>query len=92
MLHRLLMWGQGWPRLFTDLSYKFLTVLAVFAVKIIMSTALTSWVMVAAQFLFTIADISGSSDIFGNRAPLTFIFQALPLVELLLKTGSTLTS
>ncbi|MPC07913.1 hypothetical protein E2C01_000480 [Portunus trituberculatus] len=85
MTDRLMVREQEWPRPLTDARIKFLEVLAVVAVKIIMSTALASWFLVAGQILFAIADITGSSEVLGNRSPLTFIFQALPLVEVLLK-------
>lgn len=89
---RPLMWDHWWPRRFTDLRLKFLEVLAVVAVKIIMSTALASWFLVAGQLLLVIADITGSSEIFGNGSPLTFIFRALPLIEVLLKGSSIFSS
>lgn len=81
----------GWlPRpLGDDAMLGFLGVLAVVGVKIIMSTALASWFLVAGQLLFAIADITGSSQIFGNGSPLVFIFQALPLVEILLQGSAT---
>lgn len=84
----------GWlPRpLGDDARLDFLGVLAIVGVKIIMSTALASWFLVAGQLLFAIADITGSSEIFGNGSPLVFIFQALPLVEILLRGSSTFNS
>lgn len=82
--------GGRWPRPFRDNTrLDFLGVLAVVVVKLIMSTALASWFLVGGQLLFAIADITGSSEVFGNRSPVTFIFQALPLVEILLRGSST---
>ncbi|KAK8393994.1 hypothetical protein O3P69_006297 [Scylla paramamosain] len=82
---RLMMQEQEWPRPFDDARVKFLEVLAVVAVKVVMSTALASWFLVAGQVLFALADMTGTTEVLGNRSPLTFIFQALPLVEVLLK-------
>lgn len=92
MADRQLTWNQWWPRLFNDPMLQFLEVLAVVAVKILMSTALASWFLVAGQLLLVVADITGSSEIFGNGSPLTFILRALPLVEVLLKGGSIFNS
>ena len=85
MTDRPMVQKQEWPHPLDDARIKFLEVLVVVAVKVIMSTALASWFLVAGQVLFAIADITGSSAVLGNRSPLTFIFQALPLVEVLLK-------
>ena len=90
--NRPLTWDQWWPLLFNDPMLKFLEVLAVVAVKIIMSTALASWFLVAGQLLLVIADITGSSEIFGNGSPLTFIIRALPFIEVLLTGSSILNS
>lgn len=85
--------GGEWSRpLSDDTRLDFVGVLAVVIVKIIMSTALASWFLVAGQLLFVIADITGSSEIFGNGSPLSYIFQALPLVEILLRGSAAFNS
>ena len=85
---------EGWwsSSLSDEMRFDFLRVLAVVVVKIIMSTALASWFLVAGQLLYIVADFTGTSAVFGNGSPITYILQALKLVEILLRGSSTFNS
>ncbi|XP_071523055.1 uncharacterized protein [Panulirus ornatus] len=75
-----------WPsRPPTKTELDFVGILAAIAVKLILSTALSTWFLAAGQALYSVASFTGSTDIFGMDSAIKFIYKTVPFVEALLR-------
>ncbi|XP_068249158.1 uncharacterized protein [Palaemon carinicauda] len=63
----------------------FIGILVAIALKLVISTALASWFLIAGQSLYSIASVTGTTAVFGQDSTLGYIYKTLPLVEAILR-------